>query len=443
MTYYCAIFLEKIKKSDLTDEEKVRKKKITMVVSLVINLGILFFFKYFNFAMDSIVYVMKALHMSVNTAKFDVLLPVGISFYTLQAVGYTIDVYRDDISAENNFITYALFVSFFPQLVAGPIERSGNLIKQIASYHKFDFDNMREGILLMIWGFFLKIVVADRICIMVDTVFGNYTEYSGFYFTVAVFLFAIQIYCDFYGYSVIAMGTARMLGVTLMENFDAPFLARNTKDLWRRWHISLTSWFTDYLYIPLGGSRKGKLRHYINILAVFTVSGLWHGASWNYVLWGFMSGLFQLIGAFTMKIRTCIAGILKVDVKSVGHKMLQTLGTFYLFMVACVPFRSSDMKEAFYVYKEFFTAHNPWIFSDGSLYALGLDEKNVFVAVISMLILLVGDICKYNKICIRKIIMKQDWWFRAAVIVVCITLVMIFGKWGPSFDNKNFAYFQF
>ena len=286
ITYLSGLALERIKKCKYEENKIQIRKKIIVAISFMSNLSILFYFKYFNFLIESICKIFKIAHINLSISAFDILLPVGISFYTFQALSYTMDVYRDEIYAEKDFFRYALFVSFFPQLVAGPIERSKNLLTQLAELKKFDFDNAREGLLLMLWGFFLKIVIADRISIFVDTVYTEQNTYGGFYLLVATVLFAFQIYCDFYGYSSIAMGTAKMLGISLMENFNAPYLSGSVSEFWRKWHISLTSWFKDYLYIPLGGSRKGKLRKYLNKLIVFLVSGLWHGAQWSFVAWG-------------------------------------------------------------------------------------------------------------------------------------------------------------
>ena len=279
ITYISGLLIDKVKNSDKTEKSKDTLKKWVVAGSFITNLGILFYFKYINFTLNIITQVLGKVHIQLNAPVFDIILPVGISFYTFQALSYTMDVYRGEIYAEKNFFRYALFVSFFPQLVAGPIERSKNLLKQLAVPKKFDFVKARDGFLLMIWGYFLKVVLADRIAIFVDTVYGDYQTFNGWYIAVATILFAVQIYCDFAGYSTIAMGAAEILGIDLMENFDAPYLSASVADFWRRWHISLTSWFKDYLYIPLGGSRKGKVRKYINKLIVFLVSGLWHGAN--------------------------------------------------------------------------------------------------------------------------------------------------------------------
>ena len=238
--YALLILTSTVERPDLPDSAVRKRKKWIVALSFFINLGILVFFKYFGFASRIISAVAAAAHIRFTIPTFDILLPVGISFYTFQALGYTLDVYREDIRAEKNFIRYALFVSFFPQLVAGPIERSGNLIRQLAEPKKFSFDRFREGFLTMLWGFFLKIVLADRIAIFVDTVYGDYSKYGGFYLIVATILFAVQIYCDFGGYSTIAVGVARILGIDLMENFDAPYLSTSVAQFWRRWHISLT-----------------------------------------------------------------------------------------------------------------------------------------------------------------------------------------------------------
>ena len=281
ITYASGLLIEKVKNSSYEMTKQMVLKKWIVAGSLVINLGMLFYFKYINFALSILMDAFAKIHIQLNIPVFDVILPVGISFYTFQALSYTMDVYRDEIYAEKNFFRYALFVSFFPQLVAGPIERSKNLLRQLAVPKRFCFEDAREGLLLMLWGFFLKIVLADRIAIFVDTVYGNFSTYSGAYLVVATMLFAIQIYCDFAGYSTIAMGSAKVLGIGLMENFDAPYLSTSVSEFWRRWHISLTSWFRDYLYIPLGGSQKGTIRKYINKMIVFLVSGLWHGAAWS------------------------------------------------------------------------------------------------------------------------------------------------------------------
>ena len=393
ITCASGILLEKTKEMNIPADAVRRRKKWIVALSFCSNLGILVFFKYMGFATKIINDAAALLHLQFSIPKFDVLLPVGISFYTFQALGYTMDVYRDDIRAERNFIQYALFVSFFPQLVAGPIERSGNLLKQLAEHKKFDFSRFRDGLLLMLWGFFLKIVLADRIAIFVDTVYGNYKAFGGYYLIVATVLFAVQIYCDFCGYSTIATGAARILGINLMDNFDAPYLSTSVAQFWRRWHISLTSWFRDYLYIPLGGSRKGTFRKHLNRMIVFLVSGLWHGAGFSYVIWGGLNGLYQGIGEITMPLRKKFTDLFRLNRDSLGHRLFQGILTFILVDFSWIFFRSGDVHEAFDIIRSIFHADNPWIFTDGSLYGCGLDLSNFLLMLCGIGILLFADRC--------------------------------------------------
>lgn len=443
ITYASGLLLEWCKHQSWTEAKIINAKKACVAFSFVLNLGILVYFKYTNFLIDSLNTLFESINVNLVMPTYDILLPVGISFYTFQALSYTVDVYRDDIYAEKNFFRYALFVSFFPQLVAGPIERSKNLLTQLALPIKLTFNNVREGVLLMIWGYFLKVVAADRIAIYVDTVYGNYTSYPGVYLLIAAILFSIQIYCDFYGYSVIAMGTARILGYQLMDNFNAPFLATSVSDLWNRWHISLSSWFKDYLYVPLGGSRKGKIRKYINIMIVFLVSGLWHGANWTYVLWGGLNGLFQIVGDLLKPARDFIAKLLHTNRESFSHRLYKTFITFCLFTFSCIFFRASSIASAFEVIHSILTVHNPIILMNGKLYQCGLDAKNFSLMLFTVAIIFVADICKYQKIKLREVITKQSMVFQGVIIVCCILLILLFGIWGSGYNESNFIYFQF
>lgn len=443
VTYLSGLGIEAVKKSKLQEKKKNHLKKWCVAGSFLLNLAVLGFFKYTNFALDSLAEVFQLLHIELNVPKYDILLPVGISFFTFQALSYTMDVYRDDIYAEKNFFRYALFVSFFPQLVAGPIERSKNLLKQLAVPKKFQYENLREGILIMIWGFFLKIVVSDRLAIFVDTVYADVATYSGMYLVVATIFFALQIYCDFYGYSVIATGAAKVLGIDLMENFSAPYLARSVAEFWRNWHISLTSWFKDYLYIPLGGSRKGALRKHLNRIIVFLVSGLWHGANWTFVIWGGLNGIYQVLGDLLKPIRDKLVKWLHLNRESVGHHMLQTLTTFALVCVSWIFFRASSLGQAKHIIKSILLTKNAYILFDGSLFSCGLDAKNFNVLVVSLLVLLVADVCKRRGVCLRNKVIEQDYWVRWVLIAVSICLLLVFGIWGAAYDAASFIYFQF
>ena len=435
ITYFCGILLERPE----------NRKVIVLIICFLCNLSILFFFKYGQFAINNVVFALSKLGFSVSTHTLDILLPVGISFYTFQALGYTIDVYRGDIKAEKNFIQYALFVSFFPQLVAGPIERSKNLLGQLKQDNKFDFSNVREGLLLMLWGFFMKLVIADRTAVFVDTVYNDYYTFQGFYIIIATILFGIQIYCDFNGYTMIARGAAKIMGFNLMENFDAPYLATTVSDFWKRWHISLTSWFKDYLYIPLGGNRKGLYRQFFNILIVFGVSGLWHGAEWSFVLWGLLNGLYQVIGKLTSSIRSKTVNYFKLNPQSLGHRILNTLVTFALVDFAWLFFRADTIKDGLLMIKNIFSINNVWILFDReSIYKCGLDRQDFNLLIIAIIILLVCDICKTKRISIiNDIVLLQDTWCRWAIYIVAFLFVLIFGVWGFGYENAAFLYFQF
>ena len=294
VTYLCALALGRM-------EAKAGRRAV-LALGLAINLGILCFFKYFGFFTDTIARIAARLGVRMAIPAFDVLLPVGISFYTFQALGYMIDVYRGKLPPERSLMRYALFVSFFPQLVAGPIERSENLLRQVNEDHPLNEKAVRDGLLVMLLGFFEKLVIADRASLYVDAVYGNWQQASGLQILLATVAFAFQIYGDFGGYSHIAIGAAKVLGYDLMENFRQPYFAVSVRDFWRRWHISLSTWFREYVYIPLGGNRKGKGRQLLNIAIVWLLTGLWHGASWNFVLWGvYYAALLLLEKTFLLK----------------------------------------------------------------------------------------------------------------------------------------------
>lgn len=435
ISYLCGIFLEKSK-------QEIQKKWI-VAAGLVTNLGILFVFKYFSLFNHMLEELFGLLHVNIRMPEISLLLPVGISFYTFQALGYIIDVYRKDISAERSFIKYALFVSFFPQLVAGPIERPGNMLPQINKPRKFDFEAAKSGFLQMLWGFFLKIVIADRIAVFVDTVYQNYNVYPGFYLVVATILFAFQIYCDFYGYSIIALGAAKILGFNLTENFKAPYFSVSVSQFWKNWHISLTSWFRDYIYIPMGGNKKGVIRKYINILVVFLISGLWHGASLAFVVWGGLNGLYQVIGGMTEKPRQKLCTKLHINRESAAVRFVRGVITFGLVDFAWIFFRAEGMREAVNIIKSMLSVRNTWILFDDSLYRCGLDIKNFGFMMLCIAILAFADICKKKNISINSFILKQDKWFQWIFIAFAIVFILTFGKYGPMYDAKKFIYFQF
>lgn len=445
VTYLTGILIEQIS----LEEGKLwlRLKKFTLFLGITANLGILFMFKYLDFAVDNLNALLESFGLSVIEQDFDLLLPVGISFYTFQALGYVIDVYRKNIDAEYNLFRYALFVSFFPQLVAGPIERSGNLIKQLNNADKinlWNYERIAKGFMIMMWGFFMKVVIADRAASVVNNVFDNYYMMNTSALIMGAVFFAVQIYCDFASYSTIAIGAAQIMGFKLMDNFDTPYFAMSIKEFWHRWHISLSTWFRDYLYIPLGGNRKGKFRKHLNTMIVFLVSGLWHGANWTYIVWGGLHGAYQIIGDITKPAKIKLETRLNVNTQATSYKIVKMLITFALTCFAWIFFRADSINIALaYIYR-LFTCLDPWALTTGLLYSIGLDRQEMNILLISIGVLLFVDIMKRkNNIRFENIADKQNFWVRELIIFVLIFAVIVFGAYGYSFDAQQFIYFQF
>lgn len=431
----------------LDKASSIRQKKWTVALSFLSNLGILFFFKYFDFAIDNLNRLLAHTGLAMIDNPFDIILPVGISFYTFQALSYTMDVYRGDIAAEKNPLRYALFVSFFPQLVAGPIERSENLLNQLKEIdHKkvFHYDSIVSGLFMMIWGLFQKMVIADRISIMVDHVFENAYAYGTFELFLAALGFSIQIYCDFNGYSTIAIGAARVMGFSLMDNFNTPYFATGISDFWHRWHISLSTWFRDYLYIPLGGNRCSKLKKYRNIMITFLTSGLWHGASWSFVVWGGLHGLFQIISDILKPLKQKLISLGRIKTDNFSYRFGQIAVTFFLTTITWIFFRAGSLTEALYFIRRLFTKWNPWVLFDESLYTLGLDRVEANILIVSVVILLLVDLLKYCKnMEFSAFLMKQNLWFQWLVALTLIVAVLVYGEYGVNFDSAQFIYFNF
>lgn len=424
-----------------------RAKKCAMAVGFILNIGILFFFKYFDFALRYL--NMLLAHFGVQSIQkpFDVLLPVGISFYTFQALGYLVDVYRGDCETEKSLLRYALFVSFFPQLVAGPIERSKNLFRQIREMERrtlLSMEALAQGLVMMLWGFFMKMVIADRAAIFVDTVFGQAFAIGTVEAVLGAAGFAVQIYCDFGGYSAIAIGAAKVMGFDLMENFNTPYFAASVKDFWRRWHISLSSWFRDYLYIPLGGSRGGRLRKYTNLLITFLVSGLWHGAALTYVVWGFVHGLYQIVGDILKPVRQKAAALLRVKTDVFSFRLGQRIGTFALTTFAWIFFRAASVKQALLYIKNLFTRWDPWVLFDESLYTFGLDRRETEILFAALAALIIVDLVRYRKgLNLGQALYRQNLVFRWAVMILLALAVIVYGVYGIDFDSAKFIYFTF
>jgi alginate O-acetyltransferase complex protein AlgI len=330
-------------------ERDKRKKKYLLVLSIISNVGVLAIFKYYNFIAINVNTVLESIHHTGTIPLLKILLPIGLSFHTFQAMSYTIEVYRGNQQPERHFGIYALYVMFYPQLVAGPIERPQNILHQFHEVKHFDYENMRSGLIQIAWGLFKKVVIADRLALFVNQVYGNPFSYTGLPLIIATVFFAFQIYCDFSGYSDIAIGTARCMGYDLMTNFNKPYRATSIAGFWQRWHISLSTWFRDYVYIPLGGNRVSKLRWCLNILIVFMLSGAWHGANWTFFVWGALHGIYLVCERIFHK-----SGRTGEQAASMPVILVRRIGVFILVGFAWIFFRAQDLRHASYIIRNLF-----------------------------------------------------------------------------------------
>lgn len=422
VTYGCALLCDRFVQQ--------RARKAVMIAGLGVNLGILGFFKYFNFFGEMINRALGAVGLAMQVSHVDVLLPVGISFYTFQALGYMLDVYRRQIPAEKNLFRYALFVSFFPQLVAGPIERSENLLRQVNQPRDWDIARARDGLMIMLLGFFEKMVMADRAAIYVDAVYNQWYDASGWQIVLATVLFAFQIYGDFGGYSHIAIGAAKIMGYDLMDNFRQPYFAVSVRDFWHRWHISLSTWFRDYLYIPLGGSRVSRPRRMLNTMITFTVSGLWHGASLNYVVWGMLNGALQVLEGM-------LGGKKQKKTDSFPVRLCRIVGTFGLICCTWFFFRvhalSTGVKMIGRIISKFGINGVATGFTAGQAVVLGA----------SIALLLALDALHESGRSLTQ--MSKRWPFAlwGGLGLAAVLLIVLFGVWGPNYNAQAFIYFVF
>ncbi|MEG2404896.1 MAG: MBOAT family O-acyltransferase [Oscillospiraceae bacterium] len=440
ITYFGSIAISKINEGSLENEKKTRYKKLVTAAVIMVALGVLFLFKYFNFFFAMLSKIFSIFGANVNIG-LNLLLPVGISFYTFQSISYIIDVYRGDIKAERRFVNYALFVSFFPQLVAGPIERSGNLLPQLDNLKGFSYDDFTNGLKIMVYGFFQKLVLADRIAVLVNTVYNNSAEYKGAPVLVATVLFAVQIYCDFAGYSNIALGAARCMGIGLMRNFNTPYFSLSIKDFWRNWHISLSTWFKDYLFIPLGGSRKGFWRTNINLMIIFAVSGLWHGAAFHFVAWGLLHGAYQVVGNITKPYRDKGYQMLHISQTFLPVRIFKAVCTFVLVDFAWIFFRANSFGEIGNIIKSIF-APSGYSATAWDLSALGLNERDIGIIIIGIAVLFICSLlqrCGFGMAYINKLALPIRW----ALYIGGLFLVLAYGYYGPLAAPSQFVYFQF
>ena len=406
--------------------EKKESKKKYLILSILTNLGLLLYFKYFNFFAGSLNEIFLASEMNARVPLFDILLPVGISFYTFQTLSYSFDVYRDKRKAETHFGIFALYVAFFPQLIAGPIERSTTLIPQLKNRIKLIPENLMAGSGLIIFGLFKKVVIADRLAVYVDFIYSAPDVVLPGTMAVATFFFAFQIYCDFSGYSDIAIGTAKLLGIDLMENFRRPYFSRNLSDFWSRWHISLSTWFRDYVYIPLGGSQVSMFRTSVNIMIVFAVSGLWHGANWTFVIWGLLHGSFLLGFKFISKWK-----FIRLSSEKLGslHVVFSIFFTFIFICVTWVFFRADSVSQALTVLGKLTQVadFNPNF------------EKHSIIGLCGLFVLVLVEIKQEYFSDKWYFLTNENSTFRYVVYPIMIVLILSLGV----FDGSQFIYFQF
>lgn len=415
-------------------EASYSKKQKYLIFSLISNLGVLFSFKYFNFFNDSLREIFNQLNIFYGIPAFNILLPVGISFYTFQSLSYTIDIYRGRRDPERHFGYFALYVAFFPQLVAGPIERSTQLLPQFFIKHKFDYQRVTDGLKLMLWGFFKKIVIADRLALYVNQVYNNPAEHEGLSLILATYFFAFQIYCDFSGYSDIAIGAAKVMDIKLMQNFNRPYFSKSIAEFWRRWHISLSTWFKDYLYIALGGNRVLKWRWYYNIFVVFLISGLWHGANWTFVVWGSLHGFYMLFSIWAANFRQKFVEFIGLNKFPNFHKYLKVLISFHLVLIGWVFFRANSFSDAILMFSNMMQLDLNQI----SAMKLSFSWYEIFISILSIGILEIIHIIQ-RKRSITGLINRQPIWLRYSIYYAVILYIIIFGQ----FEQTDFIYFQF
>jgi alginate O-acetyltransferase complex protein AlgI len=426
----------------LLENAEGKRKKYYLLASLVANIGVLAVFKYYNFLNDNLNTLLHGIGYNSPIPRLSILLPIGLSFHTFQAMSYTIEVYRGKQKAERHFGIYSLYVMFYPQLVAGPIERPQNLLHQFYEKHSFDYTRVTDGLKLMVWGLFKKVVIADRIAIIVDNVYNNPLEHNGLSFIIATIFFSFQIFCDFSGYSDMAIGAAQVMGFKLMRNFDRPYHSKSIHEFWSRWHISLSSWFKDYLYISLGGNRVTIPRWYFNLFIVFLVSGLWHGASWTFVIWGALHGTYLVFALLTKNLRNNFVNLIGLNRFPLLIKYSQILITFSLTTFAWIFFRANSVSVAFYIIKNSFRG----LFSNlinllqhkGPRLELGLARSEILIGIGAIILMEVVHIMQ-NRYSMGDWIRSKPAYIRWGIYYAVIIIILFFGV----YQDRQFIYFQF
>ncbi|MEK8180261.1 MBOAT family O-acyltransferase [Flavobacterium buctense] len=412
----------------LIENNQGTKRRFYLILSLLANILVLAVFKYYNFFIENIEVLLAAMGSKSNLPYLSILLPVGLSFHTFQAMSYTIEVYRGNQKAEKHFGIYALYVMFFPQLVAGPIERPQNVLHQFHEHKIFTSENFVKGLKLIIWGFFMKVVVADRLALYVNAAYNNVDNHNGSTLLLATVFFSFQIYCDFAGYSSIAIGTAKIMGFDLMTNFNRPYFAKTISEFWKRWHISLSTWFRDYLYLPLGGNKVTKYRWYFNLFIVFLISGIWHGANWTFVIWGALNGGYLVIAIVTQKFRNQCNDAIGLSKNKTLFTAFQIITTFILSSFAWIFFRANNVHDAFLIVEKIGTTFSKELFVKWDVFF------GVFIGLFVLILKEFKDEFWVNKLSFFK---KANVSVLFYALIVALILLM------GVFDEGQFIYFQF
>lgn len=430
--YFAAI------KMSQTSEKKKRRK--FLYLSLLVNLGLLGFFKYFGMLDSAVSSLFASIGIQYGGTGWNILLPIGISFYTFQTLGYTIDVYRGTIKPEKHFGYFALYVSFFPQLVAGPIERAANLLPQLKKKFQFDYAQSVEGMMLICWGFFKKAIIADRLAVAIDSVFAHPENFSGIHLFVSGAVFLYQLYFDFSSYTDIARGTAKILGVELMENFKRPFAARTISDLWSRWHISLTSWFASYVSVPLYKkfrSLNKKAAYILSTIITLSICGLWHGADWSFIVWGGFLAVVMIFGNITRPYRRKVKTKLGIDRIPLLNRTLEFIGVMSTIAVAMVFFRAADMTAAIEYFRQMFSSNNIPLFT-GLLGRLNINTINFTILVLGCFLVEIVQYFGRNRRIFEALSSRKPV-VRYAIYISLILVILVLGK----FTGSPYIYFQF
>lgn len=419
--------------------EKKTTRKTILILSILLCVGSLFFFKYLNFFSENLSALLQKFSIPMQPLTLKLALPIGISFYTFQTISYLVDVYRGQIPAERHAGIYAVYISFFPKVMQGPIERGAKLLPQLHALRRFKYNQATYGLKLMAWGYFKKLVIADGLSVYVSQVYDSVSSYTGFALLLTTFFYAIQLYCDFSGYTDIALGSAKLFGINLTQNFRSPYFASSIKDFWGRWHISLSSWLRDYIYIPLGGNRVGKFRHGLNILVTFLVSGLWHGASWNYVVWGGIHGALQVIeGFFPWNHKTSA-----FQTNRRLHRLLCIVTvpiTFLLVCFAWIFFRAATLPDALYILQHMFAGiTSPYAYIHDSAVQMGLSVPHLLYNCLPLLLLFAYDLASLKTDVIAAV-SKQRFFIRWPVYILLLLIILLFSEKGVT---TEFIYMQF